>query len=535
MIQNTDAVTGANTQPDKNVVDDQINIHKMNPLKQANPNKLLGRIVRIAVVIITPIAILAGAASYVVFLNSNAPEVKADAPTEKPATVDILTANFGDTRPKITVYGQTIAGKQLNLRANVGGEVKQVSPNFKSGALVSKGELLFTIDPFAYEGALLNAQNRHAETLSNVDELKIRTRSEEINLETLKSQLNLAKKDYESGIKLRKRGTITVKALDDKQLVLTQRQQSVDLTQNNLQAQLSQMQRLKSSLQTLQWSIDKAKRDLENTKVYASFDSYVQNANVQLGQLTGTNEQVATLIDRNKMDIVFTLSDGVYGRILAQDGTLIGRKIKLIWQAGNVKQVFDATIDRVAAQITASSGGVELFAKIENLRDIATLRVGSFMSVEIPDVEYKNVLIVPEHILFDNNILYVLENKEVKPKEVSLETLPIDQNTEQDKTTDKDAPAEVKFEYRLNPVQVKTVGYDGKFTLVTNIEAGAQITNGDILLSTKLSSAGKDVLVITHEQAQTLRDARLKKIQAEQKEKQEKIADDATANQKVGG
>ncbi|MBL1242207.1 MAG: HlyD family efflux transporter periplasmic adaptor subunit [OCS116 cluster bacterium] len=518
-----------NDDPDGKQLSDELSLETNIKLREIKPSSIFGRIVRIFFIIFMPFALLAGGAGTMVYLNANKLKVEPEKKVEKSATVEVLTAKFADVRPIVEIYGQTVAGKQLNLRANVGGEVVQISPNFKSGALVDKGELLFSVDPFNYEGALLSARNNYADTLTNIEELKLRSQSDQISLGTAKDQLISTQKDYDRGVILRERGTITSKALDDKLLVVTQRKQAVVLAENGLQAQLSQMKRYETGLKNIQYSIDKAERDLNSTKIYASFDAYVQNANMQIGQLVGTNEQTATLIDRDQMDIVFTLSDSLYGRILAQDGTLIGREVNLIWQAGTTTQEFTATIDRVAAQITASSGGIELFARINNLQDIATLRVGSFMTVQIPDRLFKNVLRLPEHIIYDGNLLYVVETRDVEPGEVK----------------DGDAKDEVveakidvvKTETRLKPVPIKIIGYDGKFALIDNLSDGIKISNDDVILATKLSTAGTDVLVVTRAVAERRFIERSEKLAVEQKQKAEdkkqaELEKDAT--EKVG-
>ena len=496
-----------NDSPDGKQLSDELSLETKIKLPEIKPSSVFGRIVRIFFIIFMPFALLVGGAGTMIYMNANKLKIEPEKIVEKSATVEVLAAEFTDIRPTIEVYGQTVAGKQLNLRANVGGEVVQISSHFKSGALVDKGELLFSVDPFNYQGALLSVQNNYADTLTNIDELKLRSKSDKISLGTAKEQLVAAQKDYDRGVILRQRGTITSKSLDDKLLVVTQRKQAVELAENGLQAQLSQMKRYETGLKNVQWSIDKAQRDLDNTKVYAAFDAYVQNANMQIGQLVGTNEQVATLIDRSQMDSVFTLSDSLYGRILAQDGTLIGREVKLIWQAGSTTQEFSATIDRVAAQITASSGGIELFARIHNLQDIATLRVGSFMTVQIPDRLFENILRVPEHIIYDGNLLYLVETRDVKPDE--------DAEVKQD-----DEIAAVKTETRLTPVPIKIIGYDGKFALVSNQSDDIKISNEDVILATKLSTAGTDVLVVTRAEAERRFIERSEKLATEQMQKE---------------
>src|SRR5207253_11143006 len=77
------------------------------------------------------------------------------------------------TRPverEVTDYanftGRTAAVDSVELRARVWGYLDKV--NFKEGALVQKGDVLFEIDPLTYQAVLNNAEGNLASMLSRL-------------------------------------------------------------------------------------------------------------------------------------------------------------------------------------------------------------------------------------------------------------------------------------------------------------------------------------------------------------------------------
>ena len=61
--------------------------------------------------------------------------------------------------PEVTVFGEVVSGRTLELRTSAGGKLVQMSENFRKGGTVSEGELLFATDPSS-----ANAEVQLAET-----------------------------------------------------------------------------------------------------------------------------------------------------------------------------------------------------------------------------------------------------------------------------------------------------------------------------------------------------------------------------------
>ena len=170
--------------------------------------------------------------------------------------------------------------------------------------------------------------------------------------------------------------------------------------------------------------------------------------------MLSVNDRVATLLDRNWIDVRMTLSDEQYGRIAGSDGKLLGRKVDVAWKLGTRAVPYTATIDRVAPRITSDTGGIEVIARIDDPTVPMPLRPGAFVEVRIPDTLYENVIAIPPTALFDGNIVYAVVNA------------------------------------RLQPKRVERVGSHGDLILVKG-----ELKTGDEVLTTRVSTPGAGVLV----------------------------------------
>ncbi|PCI87032.1 MAG: hypothetical protein COB24_07570 [Hyphomicrobiales bacterium] len=541
-------------------------------LQQFNNNSKTALFMRLSISFGLMAIITFSALYYFNFLNNNQPQVVNKATTEQAATVDTLVIDFEDIQPTITNYGQVVAGKQLPLSADVSGRIKYLSPNFKNGAIVQKNELLMELESFQYEGNLITAKANLQDISFSAIDIDNQITSTEIAYKSTLSLYESAENDYQGSVKLQKSGIITKQALDEKNQTLIGKKQSLDTLSASLINLKNQKLQLLTTTDAQQWALDKASKDLASTKIYAPFNAYIHNSDLEIGQYISSNSTIATLLDQQKIDVKFSLSDGQYGRIIAQNGTIIGRKIQAIWHVGQVKKTFEAVINRVNSEIIAASGGIDLYASIENLETVEALRIGAFVKVLIPDQTYEQIIKIPEYMIYDNDLVYVVArsnsatidydtqaepdiqdgsetNKAVKKAErnaniekpenadsASAKNVPADQLTNQAKTdtvenqeqgqrqgkrkaqnNPEDSSQEVtQDEKRLESVQVKIVGYDGEQVLIINLQDSENALEiGDALLQTRLSLAGNGVLVITSEESKQRQALALAKIEAD--------------------
>ena len=296
--------------------------------------------------------------------------------------------------PRITAFGELRARREVQLRAQVSGEVISTEAAFENGALVSKGEVLLRIDPFNYE--------------TRLDEAKAQLKGAKALLTERKASANLARQDMKRAQELFKKGTVSKKTLDDRKTDYTIKKARRDQQQSVVDRQTV--------------AVKRAQRDLDNTQITAPFDGHVANINVRSGRVVGPNEPLAVLLDASAYEVVFNLSDAEYGRFLARNSDVIDRLLEVQWTVGAQKMKLQAEIERVGAQISQSTRGVDVFARV--IGDIpSNLRGGAFVDIVLNAQPLPDVMVIPKDAVYDGNRIYVAENGRMAERRL---TNPID-------------------------------------------------------------------------------------------------------------
>ncbi len=369
-------------------------------------------------------------------------------------TIETVTAKASDYQPIFTAYGQTVAARSVDLRSLVSGEIVNVSPKLRSGAKISKGDVLVEIDEFNYRGALAEAKANLQEAEAKVIENEAQISLEISKLASVREQLDLATADLSRVESLKQRQTATQQQVEIRKLVVSQRKQAVRLSEDTINVQKARIEQLKASLLRLQWRVEQANRNLESTKLEAPFSGIVRSSTAEMGRAITANDVVVSMYEANTMEVKFTLTDAQYGRLQTDDGGLIGRKLEIIWSVGGKDWKYPAMIDRVGAEIISSRGGVELFGVVSESTDAVAIRPGAFVEVRVPDRLFSNTIMVPDTAIYGADTVYTA------------------------------------VEGKLVENQVEIVAYEGERALI-----GSGLKDGDEVLTTRITevSAGLNV------------------------------------------
>ena len=334
--------------------------------------------------------------------------------------VHTQTLTLASHQPRLDLFGETVAGRQVALRVHVAGEVKSTGRGLREGAIVKRGEVLLQIDPFAYEVALEDARAALAEARARLDEIRASIALERASLSALKEQYRLARRDYVRARKLARRGTVSRKLADDRKVLLSQRQEALERARNTIKVLKTRARQQEAAITRQAARLRQARRDLEKTVLRAPFSAYVTNVSAQRGRVMNINDAVATLLDRKRLDVRFTLSDSQYGRLITSAGGLLGRAVKVRWQAGGRPLVYKAAIERVAAQIDPKSGGVAVYARLKDPLSPVPLRPGTFVEISLPDRRFQNVAKVPQTAIYGGSYLFTVENGRLRRQKIKV-------------------------------------------------------------------------------------------------------------------
>ena len=331
----------------------------------------------------------------------------------------ILEASLN--QPTISVYGELVAGRTVNLTSLVNGTVVEINPNVKSGATIKKDEALIKLNPFPFEIAVTEAEANLKEAEASIIEIQARIGTEQNGRARTREQLELAQTDLDRAKTLLARNAVTQRTVEERELAVSQRRAAFQTSQSNIAIQEAQLEARKATVLRLQALVRQAKDNLRKTTLKAPFDAVIQATNVEIGQTITSALNIITLYEAETLDAEFVLSDGQYGRLVANNTDIDGRTVDVIWKVGASTLQIPATIDRIGAEIASGRGGVAVYARLDKSAISKGVRPGAFVSVAVPDQTFKQTFRIPDTALFEGDTVYVVgEENRLSARKVTI-------------------------------------------------------------------------------------------------------------------
>lgn len=306
--------------------------------------------------------------------------------TRAPATAPAAPAVVTVSRPlerDITDYsdftGRTAAVDSVELRARVWGYLTKV--NFKEGAIVKKGDVLFEIDPLTYQAVLNQAQGTMASLQARV--------------ERLDADLARARRMVGTGAMSR----------EDFDKVAGDRGEAV------------------ASRDATKANVERAKLDLEYTKVTAPIAGRVSRYNVTVGNLVQAGDQnggtlLTTIVSVDPMYAYYDVDEYTVLRVrqLVREGKAESPReavLPVFLGLANEKGFpHKGTINFVDNQLNPRTGTMKLRGTFPNKDNV--LVPGLFARIRMPFGHLRKALLVYERALDTDlgaKILYIVDDK----------------------------------------------------------------------------------------------------------------------------
>lgn len=357
--------------------------------------------------LLLPLLILGGAVAFAGYLRATRPPVDRTSVQERVWTVSAVPVAVTEEQPELRLFGEVVAGREVELRPLVSGRIVEVGPNFVDGGVVGVGELLIAVDPFDYEARVEENSARLAEVQAKIVEYTSDIAAEKRLKDRDRELVSLRERDVKRRKQLRARGTGSQKALDDSRLALNEQRQRLigrDQSIGRLAARIDQQRAVERRFEV---SVARARRNLEETRLLAPFDAFLVDTNIAIGKMVGTGDRVARLIDSRWLEVRFQMSNDQFARLIG-DGNLRGRAARVLWRTGTKEFAFAAVIDRISSEIDAASGGVDLFARIADAGPDSVLRPGAFVEIRVAGRLYRNVVRLPDSALHGGDTVYAI-------------------------------------------------------------------------------------------------------------------------------
>ena len=314
-----------------------------------------------------PIIVIVVAIAVAGFLRATRPEIERQPPQERVWPVAALRVAHSNAQPAFRVYGEVVAGREVELRALVVGVVVETSRDLLEGGIVKKGDLILAIDEFDFRTQLEERRAQAREARAKLGEIEARHRGNEDSLGWDRQELKLLKRDYDRAREATRQG----KCLGE---ISRQCTHGVnEPTPHRCERQDECRDRgvtygaaaLDYQTPRCIGASSRARAQRDQAYLRRSTDSYIQSR-LPNGKRLSINDRVAKLVDANRLDVRVHLSNLQFGRLIAADEALEGRTVQIVWQLGEQRFSYDAVIERVGARIDATTGGVELFARIQS-------------------------------------------------------------------------------------------------------------------------------------------------------------------------
>src|ERR1700722_4882411 len=261
----------------------------------------------------------------------------------------------------VPVYSEWVATLDGYVNAQVRPQVSGyiIKQNYKEGSLVRKGEVLFEIDPRPFQAALDRAKG---------------------DLAQAQAQLGKSNLDVERDTPLAEARAIAKSQLD-----------------NEIQAKLGAQALIESD----KAAVEQAELNLEWTKVTSLVNGIAGIAQIQIGNLVGSNSILTSVSQLEPIKAYFPISEREY--VLVQKNSnpissnhsigFFGTSLELILTDGSV-YAQKGKILLADRQVDANTGTIRIVAAFPNPGNI--LRPGQYGRVRVETRMKKGALLLPQ-------------------------------------------------------------------------------------------------------------------------------------------
>ena len=331
----------------------------------------------------------------VVFFFAGHSGAKPTAQTPAPPLVEVAPVNQKDV-PIYSEWIGTLTGQvNADIKAQVTGYL--LRQNYKEGSYVTKGQLLFEIDPRTFQAALDQAKGQlaQAEAQQVLGEAQLAT----AQANELKSQL-----DVEKYGPLAKADAVSKQDLDNAV-------QTNLANQAQEQAAKAAISAAKAQIQANQAAVETATINLDFTRIVSPIDGIVGIAQAQVGDLVSTNSGVLTTVSTlDPIKDYFSVSEQEYLSLRKQfSGSNAEHwKLQLILADGTTFS-HPGEFYFADRQVNQNTGAIQLAARFANPGNV--LRPGQYGKVRAIMRVQRNGLLIPQAAVNEqqgSHVVYVV-------------------------------------------------------------------------------------------------------------------------------
>ena len=345
--------------------------------------------------ILPVLVLLAAGGIYQVLLAGKAERVKPEL-KEKVWQVSVIEARRENLSPSITLYGRIESPEQVKAAAPGGGVVGQVF--VRNGDRVKQGENLVVMDRRDFAAALLQAQADLRDIDNQIEELKIRHRSNLATLETERELMSLAEAEVKRLQTLKEQQLSADTQLNEARSELGRRQLALMSRQLEVDSYPAKLQILKARRDRGQALLDQASLAMDRATVTAPFDAIISEVAVAAGDRVQLGQMLVSLFPLENLEIRAHLPTSYIASV--QQAIAEGQKLQADVAGRSYLGRFPAV--RLAGE--AESTGIDVFFAVGQTQ--AQLRPGELLPLNLFLPPQENVYALPYRAIYGNSRIY---------------------------------------------------------------------------------------------------------------------------------
>lgn len=306
-----------------------------------------------------PLVIITATAIMIYIIFANPPQMKKEITKVSKIQVEVKNLNKEKFQVFLDSYGTAQASTKTTLTSQVSGKIIFINENFKNGAYFKKGDLLVQIEDEDYKA----------------------------DVKIANAQLILAKQ------------TLLEEQAKAKQAKEDWKKFNIDEKPDNLVLRVPQLQSAIATVEAKEADLQKAKLNLNRTKILAPYDGRVIEKSISIAQVISNNAQIGTIFSNDNIEVRLPIKNKDLNLIDIN----LDAKVEFISQLSN--KIYEGKIVRSESTIDENTKQLYLIAQIDE--NISNLKIGEYLKAKIEAKKLENVIIIPNETIYQSSYVYV--------------------------------------------------------------------------------------------------------------------------------
>jgi RND family efflux transporter MFP subunit len=379
----------------------------------------LFRFLRVVVVLAIAIALAKGLISL-----KEKPEKKEIIKT--PPSVKVMVVNPVSKVMMIDAYGTVTPRKLVRIAVEVPGRIEYLHPSFIEGGVMNTGDLLIRIDQRSYQLDQQTGQVLIRQAKTEVEQLKQEIENLKKDVRLSKANVDLAKKELERITTLTTNQFASQNSLDRARQQYLQAKIQWQNIDNRLSLTDTVMEQKNAALAMARVDFQKADLALKKTRIRAEFNGFVLNKFVEKGEYVTPGQVLGSMYQKDSLDVAVSipLEKMKWIESFFEDGKTPDARVRVANFDSITSFVWNAKVARLKAKIDEKTRTLPMTLEILNpevkIKNLFDLKPGTFVKCSIVGQTYKNIFIVPRHLLKGKNVLLTINDGHLRMKKVTV-------------------------------------------------------------------------------------------------------------------